>query len=378
MAVIDEAKPGFGQGNMSWQTWGLALFPLVILAALVYFILTSGEALTGRPPVPADALQKIDFQRVVLRPNRITLHLINTGPGPVTIAQVTVNDAIWGFAVTPNRPIPRLGRAKVIIPYPWLPEDPLAITLISSVGLRFEKEIDVAVETPALGARSVGYFALIGLYVGVIPVYLGLLWLPFLARIRIEWMNFLISFTAGILLFLGVDVVVEAIEAAGRVGGTLQGGGVVTFGLMAGVLLLLPIGRSAAGDGKDPARQRLTLAYLISAGIGLHNFGEGVAIGAAYVLGEVALGALLIVGFTIHNATEGIAIVAPVSKTKTRLRHFAALGLLAGGPTVPGAIIGGLAYYDSLAALFFALGGGAIFYVIYQLVRELARGRGEA
>lgn len=367
-------------GPSSWRTGGLALFPLIILGALVYFFLTSGELLLGRSPVPVDALQKLEFQRVILLPNQITVQVINTGPGPVTVAQVLVNEAIWGFAITPNRPIPRLGRARVVIPYPWLEEDPLAITLITSVGLKFETGVDVAVGTPKMDLRAIGYFSLIGIYVGVIPVYLGLLWFPFLRRISDAWMNFLVTFTAGILLFLGVDVMVESIEVAGRLGSALQGGGIVTFGLMAGVLVLVPIGRGGPkGSGaENEARRRLSLAYLIAVGIGLHNFGEGVAIGAAYVTGEIALGALLIVGFMIHNATEGIAIVAPVAKGRNRLiRHLAAMGLLAGGPTVPGTVLGGFAYFDSLAAFFFALGGGAIFFVIFQMGKALAANRRE-
>jgi zinc transporter ZupT len=108
---------------------------------------------------------------------------------------------------------------------------------------------------------------------------------------------------------------------------------------------------------------------MISIGIGLHNFGEGLAIGAAYIMGEIALGALLVIGFTIHNATEGFGILGPVSRQGVAFSHLVNFGLIAGGPTVLGTLLGGFAYYDVLAAFFFALGAGAIFYVVYELAK---------
>ncbi|MBI3025607.1 MAG: ZIP family metal transporter [Candidatus Tectomicrobia bacterium] len=359
----------------------LFLFPLVLLGALVYHVMTGGEAILGRPPVSQDALQKLEFQRVVLRPSQIALSLINTGPGPVSVGQVTVNEALWRFSAEPAGPIPRLGRATIRIPYPWHAEEPLKVAVISSAGMKFEKTIAVAAETPEMGLSAIGYFSLIGIYVGVIPVFLGLLWRPFLQRIGGGAMSFLVSFTVGVLLALGVDVLVEAVEAAGRVGSALRGGSVVTLGLMGGLLFLAgvehSIPRASAPRGGEVLRERLILAYLISVGIGLHNFGEGVAIGSAYAVGKVALGALLIVGFMVHNVTEGIAIVAPITQGRIGWRHFAAMGLLAGAPTVAGTILGGFAYYDTFAALFFAVSGGAIFYVIYQIGRDVSRGRGQ-
>ena len=381
MAVNHAEHPpqAAGAGGGLWRTCAWGLLPLVLLAGLVYYVMTSGENILGRSPVSQDALQKLEFQRVVLRPNRILLQAINTGPGPVAVAQVTVNDAIWSFTAEPAGEVARLGRVRLSVPYPWHAEEPIRIALITSVGMKFEKTIEVAVETPEMGMASVGYFSLIGIYVGVIPVFLGLLWKPFLGRLGPGAMSFLISFTVGVLLALGVDVMAEAAEAAGRVGSSLRGGGMVTLGFLAGLLVLggveQSVPRAASGEEGGPSR-KLVLAYLISVGIGLHNFGEGVAIGSAYVVGNVALGALLIVGFMIHNVTEGIAIVAPVAQRRVALSHLAWMCVLAGAPTIPGAVLGGFAYYDSFAALFFAIGGGAVFYVVYQIVRDMAQGRG--
>ncbi|MEK6711489.1 MAG: hypothetical protein AABZ64_13010, partial [Nitrospinota bacterium] len=87
-----------GAGGAFWRTCAWGLLPLLLLAGLVYYVLTSGEHILGRSPVSPDALQKLEFQRVILKPARITAGIINTGPGPVSIAQVTVNEAMWRFS----------------------------------------------------------------------------------------------------------------------------------------------------------------------------------------------------------------------------------------------------------------------------------------
>ena len=114
------------------------------------------------------------------------------------------------------------------------------------------------------------------------------------------------------------------------------------------------------------------LALLVATGIGLHNFGEGLAIGAAFALGEAALGTLLVVGFMLHNTTEGLAIVAPLAKERPSLRQLAWLGFLGGAPTIVGAWVGGLVYSPVLAVLFLGLGAGAIAQVILQIGRQMA------
>jgi zinc transporter ZupT len=115
------------------------------------------------------------------------------------------------------------------------------------------------------------------------------------------------------------------------------------------------------------------LAYLIALGIGLHNLGEGLALGAAYALGQATLGAFLMIGFMLHNTTEGLGIVAPIARDAPRLKTLVALGLLAGGPTVLGAWLGGLAYSPLYATLFLSVGAGAIAQVIIALYRVVSR-----
>jgi zinc transporter ZupT len=121
------------------------------------------------------------------------------------------------------------------------------------------------------------------------------------------------------------------------------------------------------------AEGRRAVAYLIALGIGLHNLGEGLAIGAAYALGEATLGAFLVIGFMLHNSTEGLGIVAPIARDQPSFRTLAGLGLLAGGPTIVGAWIGGLAYSALAATVFLSVGAGAIAQVVIALYRVVSK-----
>ena len=354
----------------------LFLVPLLVLGAVVALFLVQEEALVGPSAVPPDALQKLQFERVTFEPGLIRVAVRNGGPAEVTVAQVLVDEALWQFAAHPGPTIPRLSRATLTIPYHWNEGDPVEVKVITSVGLVFKASVPIATTTPVPTWRAAAGFALLGVYAGIIPVYLGLLWLPFLRRLERRWRDVLVAMTVGILLFLGVDVMKEALELAGRIPSLFQGVALAAIGLTLGVLGLAAVGRASGADaeGVQGEAGRRALAYLVALGIGLHNMGEGLAIGTAYVRGEMALGALLVVGFTLHNATEGFGIVAPISRDRTALRHLLWMGALAGVPTVAGTLLGGFTYFDPLAVLFFALGGGAIFYVIGLLARLLQRG----
>jgi zinc transporter ZupT len=361
----------------------MGLGPLVLLGLLIAaFMVFDPTALfrAGFPPV-----EELTIERVTLsqEPQGITVHLVNGGADPVTISQVIVDEAYWAHQIEPGRTISRLGRATIHIPYPWVDGEAHEIVLVTETGLTFHTRVEVAVETPRPDFRFVGVFALLGTYVGILPVALGLLWYPFLRRVGSRWMSFFLSLTAGLLIFLGVDAVEEALDAATLVPDAFQGVGLVVIGILASVMLLITIGQRTRSSSKDrgEAYNRLVLAYMIAAGIGLHNLGEGLAIGAAYALGEIALGAFLIIGFTIHNTTEGLAIVAPAAKDKLNLRQLGLMGAVAGLPTILGAWIGGFTYSPALSVLFLAIGAGAIFQVVYELVkfmRQQGKNQGNA
>jgi ZIP family zinc transporter len=347
----------------------LALLPLALLAVLLAWIVRSGptEALReGVPPVEILAIP-----RAVLSPDEILLSVLNDGPDPVTIAQVQVDDAYWSFTQSPAGPLSHLGRAEIRIPYPWVHGETHLVKLVTSTGLTFEHEIAVAVPTPKPSLRFLGLFALIGLYVGVLPVALGLLWYPLAGRLQPRAMDFLLALTLGLLLFLLVDALDEGAEVARELPGTYQGMAILALGVAGAYLTLEALGSRLAAR-KGSLGTAWVTALLVAVGIGLHNFGEGLAIGAALALGEAALGSLLIVGFTLHNTTEGLAIVAPLARTPVAWPRLLWLGLIGGLPTIAGAWLGGFVYSPVLAVLFLGLGAGAIAQVVVQIARAAA------
>ncbi|HEV2785578.1 MAG TPA: ZIP family metal transporter, partial [Solirubrobacteraceae bacterium] len=294
-------------------------------------------------------------------------------PDAVTIAQAVVNDAFVQFSGG-ERPIGRLGTATVRLQQPWLEGEAYEVALLTSSGGTITHEIPVAVETPDADAGFYGLMALLGIYVGVIPIALGMLWLPWIRRIPPGWLRAVMALTVGLLGFLAIDATLEGVELAGE--GSQAFGGVALVFLGAAVAYLALTGvsswlaqrrRAKAAAGAGGA----TLATLIAVGIGLHNLGEGLAIGTAYTTGALALGAFLVVGFALHNPTEGLAIVAPIAGSRPSLARLAALGLIAGAPAVLGAWIGASAFNNSLAAFLFGAGAGAIAQVIVQLAPAL-------
>jgi zinc transporter ZupT len=355
------------------KKWTWFLLPLALLAVLSLIVVKGGtlsRLARGLPPV-----EELTVDRVRLTPGHITLDVVNGGPDPVTVVQVMVDEAFWTHTMTPGRTVPRLGTARIEIPYPWVAGEPHQVKLVTATGITFDHEIAVAAETPTAGGAYFLTFTLVGLYVGVLPVAIGLLWLPFLKRLEQRWIHFALALTAGLLVFLAAEALHEALETADRVAGAFQGTGLVAVATLGTWLLLQAFGAARTGEQGAPARLRL--AFLIALGIGLHNLGEGLAIGAAYAQGAVTLGAFLVVGFMIHNTTEGLGIVAPVAQDDPPVRTLALAGLLAGGPTILGAWLGGLAYSPVLGTICMAVGAGAILQVVGVLYKVVGRQMGQ-
>ena len=346
--------------------WGLLPIVLLTVVAVIMTKTRLLEVLRTAPPV-----EEIAFERVSLAPGEITLRVANAGPDPVTIAQLTVDNAFWNFSIVPSAMIPRLGRATITIPYPWVEEEAYEVALLSSTGMTFSYEIPVAMVTPSPGPAFFGIFAVIGALVGVIPVALGLLWLPFVRHLEQKWIHFALALTAGLLVFLGVDALEGTLEAAAQVGSAYQGTLVALMGVVGTMLFLQVLTRRRLH--KEGAPGRMAVAFLVAVGIGFHNLGEGLAIGAAYALGEAALGSFLIVGFMLHNTTEGLAIISPIAKDRPTLRALMSLGLVAGVPTIAGTWLGGMAYSPLWATLFLSIGVGAIVQVVVALYKMVAR-----
>jgi zinc transporter ZupT len=352
--------------------WLLALLPLVAVGVMLFAFVRIDPLSGVRKDFPP--VEELTIERVALEtnPREMVVTVANGGPAPVTLAQVQVDEAYWNHRISPGPRIGRLGRATIHIPYPWVRDEAHEVTLISSTGVKFSHEVAVAVETPKRTAGTLGAFTLIGIFVGVIPVFLGLTWLPFLRRLPDRWVSFFLALTAGLLVFLAVDAVDEALDVTGNVPGAFQGVGLLVLGVVAALAALYAV------DGWMRKRRagELTPLYvsaLIALGIGLHNLGEGLAIGAAFALGEVGLTTFLILGFTLHNVTEGLGIASPLARARPSLGQLVQLGLLAGAPTIVGAWSGGLAYSPILAVLFLAVGAGAIVQVVWEIGKFLRR-----
>jgi len=356
--------------RFTFRTLLLLLVPIVLLAGVIALFLTTGGGLDLRSAAPVEDLS---IERYILKRNLIELHVRNTGPEELTIAQLAINEAIMPFTVTPDTSIPRLGRAVIHINYPWSDGEAYGITVFTTNAIAFGVDIPVAFVTPQPTGGTFWGFTLIGLYVGVIPIFLGIFWFPALRTLGRRTMTFLMAATAGLLIFLGIDTIAEALEFAAEVPGPFQGIGLVGIGAVATFLLLDAISKQQTSIAGSESDRRLAIAFMIAVGIGFHNLGEGLAIGAAYSVGEIALGTFLVVGFIIQNITEGLGIIAPVLRDRPSLGRLAIMGLIGGGPAIIGAWIGGYSPSPILAVLFLAIGTGAIFEVVYEIAKLIQK-----
>ena len=404
----------------------LAFVPIVVLAGMIIFLLSPyGQSLINTGiPLPQVTIEKVEFHD-----NQILAFIRNTGPLEIVVSQADVNDRIQSAAIEPDSKIPRLGEAKVMIPFPWIPGTPYEIGITTSDGTRFSKSVEAAALAPSPDANQALLFTSLGIYVGVIPVMIGLMWYPYIRRISIGKYSFFLSLTAGLLVFLGIDALLEVNEIVNQnLAAVFNGQALSIVVTISSFIVLLytserltqraiekavlnknhslasssSIEELGKSEKSSTERQEgeiynksakvssstqevqiqlqryqqllkpLTISMMIAIGIGLHNFGEGLAIGAAMLLGEVALSTFLIVGFTLHNTTEGLAIVAPIAKIersrRMMIRRLVMMGLIAGVPTIAGTWIGGFLYSPIAAVIFLSVGAGAIFQVVYSLI----------
>ncbi|HSB83008.1 MAG TPA: divalent cation transporter [Nitrosarchaeum sp.] len=343
------------------------LIPFTFLIVMILYLLGPGSDLLQF----GVALPEITIEKTEFVDSEIHVTIRNTGPIPVVIAMADVNDRIQPAAIEPHKSLERFESALVRIPFAWNHAEPYTIGITLDDGVRFEKFIEAA--TPALKSDSklAGFFAMIGTYVGVIPVMIGLLWLPFIKRIGKNKYNFFLALTVGLLFFLGIDAMLEGFEVSkenlsSNFNGELL---IITVALLSFLGLYFATEKLTSRTSLTTSSKPFAIGLMIAIGIGLHNLGEGLAIGAAIGLGQVALSTFLIVGFALHNTTEGIAIASPIAKTKSPILKIIILGLIAGVPTILGTWIGGFFYSPFTAIIFLAIGAGAIFQVALVILK---------
>jgi len=354
MKNIDIRLPGIKRSNERNRNtstfngnWAilLAIVPIVILSGMVMFLLSPfGQSLLNTGiPLPEISIEKVEF-----RDSQIVAFIRNTGPLEVVISHADVNDRIQSAAIEPSSTLSRLDEATVIMPFPWNPGEPYEIGVTTSDGTRFSKNVEAAALAPTPDPEQALLFASLGIYVGVIPIMIGLLWYPYIRRLSVGKYDFFLSLTAGLLTFLGIDALLEGNEiVAQNLSAAFNGQLLIILVAVSSFLLLmytserlmrraleksvlrkdadlssssptsralLPGNKEVVGvDGTTTAPlpspsspepqvkvqmypqilRPLTISMMIAIGIGLHNFGEGLAIGAAMILGEIALSTFL-------------------------------------------------------------------------------------
>lgn len=416
LPITDKRSIDYKTNKKKIKSIIFALVPFVFIIGIIYFLASplSQNLLTKGVPIPELSIEKIEFHE-----DQIVAFIRNTGHEQITISQADINDRIQSAAIEPSQILSRFEEAKVIIPFPWNSGEPYEIGITTSDGVRFSKLVDVAESTPTPNINQIFVFAMLGAFVGVIPVLIGLSWYPFMRKISNNQYIFFLSLTVGLLVFLGIDALIESNDiAVTKLATTFNGQmliAVITIITFLGLYFFSksftkkieqtkPLSPSLSTAKKviakddsfntlekkdqktlsnsstvsldeknDVSSQQImnsmVISLMISIGIGLHNFGEGLAIGAAVVLGESALSTFLIIGFTLHNTTEGLAIVAPLAKTgRLIIKRLILMGLIAGIPTILGTWVGGFIYSPIASIIFLSIGAGAIFQVVYAII----------
>ena len=342
-----------------------AIAPIVLLAIVIAFLLGPASTfLQFGVVLPEVSIEKVEFIE-----NEIQATVRNTGPIDVSVALADVNDRIQPAAIEPDSSLKRFETALVRIPFDWNEGQPYEIGVTVDDGTRFTTQVDAAFASLEPDVDLFVFLGMIGFLIGVVPIMIGLLWYPFIKKLGKNAFNFFLAFTMGLLIFLGIDAVLEASEISERhLSSIFNGELLIATVVILSFLSLYGIGQKLIKtENLSTLSKGLTISLMIAIGIGLHNLGEGLAVGAAIALGEVALSTFLIVGFATHNTTEGLAIAAPLTNSKAKIAKMVGLGLIAGAPAIFGCWVGGFSFSPLFTLIFLAIGAGAIFQVVISI-----------
>lgn len=344
------------------KIWLYGLIPILALTLFLgAFLLIDPVSRLGisSPPV-----ENLTVERIRVTEHGFAAKIRAEGSEPMILAQIMVDGAYWVFTQDPPGPIARMHSAWVKIDFPWVADEVHHLRFITALGTTFDHTVDVALKSPSPSWTLIVDYALLGIFVGLVPVAFGMLFFPAIKSLRPGGLEFILALTVGLLGFLFIDMILEGLELSAQASALFGGSILVLMPMVLTFVALLAIGNRSGTQ-----RNGRQLATLIAFGIGLHNFGEGLAIGASIATNEVALGAFLVVGFTLHNTTEGIGVISPLVKERVTMPLFAGLALLAGLPAVPGIMVGALVFSPHWAAVFFGVGAGAILQVIVAIDR---------
>jgi zinc transporter, ZIP family len=346
-----------------------AIAPIVLLVIMIAFLLGPASSfLQFGMVLPEVSIEKVEFIE-----NEIRATVRNTGPVDVNIVIADVNDRIQPAAIEPDSSLVRFETALVRIPFDWNEGQPYEVGVTIDDGTRFAKQVDVAFASLEPDVDLFVFLGLIGFLIGVVPIMIGLLWYPFIKKLGKNSFNFFLAFTMGLLIFLGIDAVFEASEISkSHLSSIFNGELLISTVVILSFLSLYGIGKKLIKKTEFSTLSKgLAISLMIAIGIGFHNLGEGLAVGAAIALGEVALSTFLIIGFATHNTTEGLAIAAPLTSTKAKIAKMIGLGLIAGIPAIFGTWIGGFSFSPFFTLVFLAIGSGAIFQVVLSIFQYM-------
>ncbi|THE63303.1 metal cation transporter [Salinadaptatus halalkaliphilus] len=238
---------------------------------------------------------------------------------------------------------------------------------------------DLAAVGEASTLEIIWMLAVIGVFAGIVPVAIGMLWFPFIRDLDPRYLHAFLALAAGVLVFIAIEMTEDIVENGAEAGSPSLAIVLAIVGISGTFLVMYAASTWRQRTMADTQKSGLEIAYLVALALGLHSIGEGLGIGVSFIQGDATQVLLLMLAFVLHNVMEGPTIVAAVARDRNTppLRHFAAMGLLAGGPVILGGWIGSFGEAPLLAVLFFAIAVGAILQVLIE-VAELIRFDAEA